>query len=128
MPPNPQRGNIFLCEWLKTLLWLAAKASNPQTRNQYHPHKNSCFFYHYILLSHYVNHLKKDEKLEKGKALLAFLKAFHIDKEQKDLKMLEEPETHYNPQFVAKIKNAEKEIEDGETFLIETDSIWESIK
>ncbi|MFO7701981.1 MAG: hypothetical protein R6V37_03190 [Psychroflexus maritimus] len=42
--------------------------------------------------------------------------------------MLEEPESPYNPEFVAKIKNAEKEIEDGKTFLLETDSIWESMK
>jgi len=69
-----------------------------------------------------------DEKSEKRKELLTFLKAFHIDKDQKDVKMLEEPETPYNPEFVAKIKNAKKEIEDGETFSIETDSIWESIK
>ncbi|MCH8535476.1 MAG: hypothetical protein LAT51_10440 [Flavobacteriaceae bacterium] len=72
--------------------------------------------------------LKINENSEKGKALLAFLKAFHVDKEQKDVEMLEEPESPYNPEFVAKIKQAEKEIEDGETFLIETDSIWESIK
>ncbi|WP_394351929.1 DUF2683 family protein [Psychroflexus maritimus] len=69
-----------------------------------------------------------NEGSEKGKTLLAFLKAFHIDKDQKDVKMLEEPESPYNPEFVAKIKNAEKEIEDGETFLLETDSIWESMK
>ncbi len=47
--------------------------------------------------------LKINEDSEKGKALLAFLRAFHIDKEQKDVEMLEEPETHYNPEFVAKI-------------------------
>lgn len=71
--------------------------------------------------------LKINEGSEKGKTLLAFLKAFHIDKDQKDVKILEETETPYNPEFVAKIKNAEKEIEDGKTFLLETDSIWESI-
>lgn len=72
--------------------------------------------------------LKINENSEKGKALLAFLKAFSKDNHQKDVELVEEPKSPYNPEFVAKIKQAEKEIEDGETFIIETDSLWESIK
>ncbi len=53
--------------------------------------------------------LKINENSEKGRALLAFLKAFHIDKEQNDVELVEEPESSYNPEFVAKIKKAEKE-------------------
>jgi hypothetical protein len=69
--------------------------------------------------------LKINENSEKGKALLAFLKAFHIDKEQKDVEMLEEPKSPYNPEFVAKIKQAEKE--DGIELLPNQD-IWEIIE
>lgn len=69
--------------------------------------------------------LKINENSEKGKALLAFLKAFHVDKEQKDVEILEEPESPYNPEFVAKIKKAEKE--DGIELLPNQD-IWEIIE
>ena len=72
--------------------------------------------------------LKINENSEKGKALLAFLKAFHIDKQQADVELVEEPESPYNPEFVAKIQKAEKDIENGRTHPIETDSIWESIE
>jgi hypothetical protein len=72
--------------------------------------------------------LKIDENSEKGKALLAFLKAFNINKEQKDVELVAEPKSPYNPEFVAKIQKARKEVEDEDTILLETDSIWESIK
>jgi len=72
--------------------------------------------------------LKIDKNSEKGKALLAFLKAFNIDKEQKDVELVEDPKSPYNPEFVAKIQKARKEVEHGDTILLETDSIWASIK
>ncbi|MBZ9652790.1 DUF2683 family protein [Psychroflexus montanilacus] len=72
--------------------------------------------------------LKINENSEKGKALLAFLKAFHVDKDKDDVQLVEDSKNPYNPEFVKKIEQAKKEVEDGETFLIETDSIWESIK
>lgn len=51
--------------------------------------------------------IKINEHSEKGKALLAFLKAFHVDK--KDVQVVEEPESSYNKAFVAKIQKARKE-------------------
>lgn len=70
--------------------------------------------------------IKINEHSEKGKALLAFLKAFHVDKN--DVQVVEEPESTYNKAFVAKIQKAREEISEGKTKAIETDSIWESIE
>ncbi|TXI68721.1 MAG: hypothetical protein E6Q45_05205 [Flavobacterium sp.] len=70
--------------------------------------------------------LNINEKTEKGKALLAFLKAFYEEKEV--IQIVEEPKSPYNKAFVAKIQKARKEIKEGKTIAIETDSIWESIE
>lgn len=70
--------------------------------------------------------LNINEKTEKGKALMAFLKAFCMDKET--VFMTEEPKSPYNAAFVTKIQKARKEIKEGKTIAIETDSIWESIE
>lgn len=69
--------------------------------------------------------LKIDEQSEKGKALLAFLKAFQIERE---VDVVKEPKSPYNKKFVEKIQKARKEIAEGKTKTIKTDSIWESIK
>jgi hypothetical protein len=70
--------------------------------------------------------LNINEKSKKGKALLAFLKAFDVDKNE--LALVKEPESPYNKEFVAKIEKARKDIKEGKTIAIDTDSIWESIK
>jgi len=70
--------------------------------------------------------LNINEKSKKGKALLAFLKAFYDEKEA--VQIVEEPKSPYNKEFVAKIQKARKEIKEGKTIAIETESIWESIK
>jgi len=70
--------------------------------------------------------LNINEKTEKGKALLAFLKAFYEEKEV--VQLVEEPKSPYNKAFVKKINEARKEIKEGKTIAIETDSIWESIE
>ncbi|PKP16544.1 MAG: hypothetical protein CVU07_06540 [Bacteroidetes bacterium HGW-Bacteroidetes-23] len=70
--------------------------------------------------------LNINEKTEKGKALLAFLKAFYEEKEV--VHIVEEPKSPYNKEFVAKIEKARKEIIDGKTTIIEADSIWEGIE
>jgi len=70
--------------------------------------------------------LNINEKTEKGKALMAFLKAFYMDKET--VIIVEEPKSPYNKEFVAKIQKARKDIKEGKTIAIETDSIWESIE
>ena len=69
--------------------------------------------------------LNINEKTKKGKALLAFLKAFYEDQEV--VHVVEEPKSPYNKEFVAKIDKARKEIIDGKTTVIETDSIWEGL-
>ena len=51
--------------------------------------------------------LNINEKTEKGKALLAFLKAFYEEKEV--VHIVEEPKSPYNKEFVAKIEKAKKE-------------------
>ena len=70
--------------------------------------------------------LNINKKTEKGKALLAFLKAFYEEKEV--IQIVEEPKSPYNKAFVAKIQKARKEIKEGKTIAIETDSIWDSIE
>jgi hypothetical protein len=68
-----------------------------------------------------------NEKTKKGKALLAFLKAFCDEKET--VHILEESKKNpYKKVFVEKIQKARAEIKKGKTIAIETDSIWESIK
>lgn len=69
--------------------------------------------------------LNINEKTKKGKALLAFLKTFYEDTD--DVLVVEEPKSPYNKEFVAKIEKARKDIKEGRTIVIETDSIWESI-
>lgn len=71
--------------------------------------------------------LQIDEKSKKGKALLAFLKAFKIDQND-DISLVEEPKSPYNKDFVKKIEKSREEIKEGKTIKIETESIWESIK
>ncbi len=67
--------------------------------------------------------LNINEKTEKGKALLAFLKAFYEEKEV--VQIVEEPKSPYNKVFVAKIEKARKE--KGREILPNED-LWETIK
>jgi N-acetyl-gamma-glutamylphosphate reductase len=67
--------------------------------------------------------LEINEKTKKGKALLAFLKAFYEDQEV--VQIVEEPKSPYNKAFVAKIQKARKE--KGREILPNED-LWEAIK
>lgn len=67
--------------------------------------------------------LNINEKTEKGKALLAFLKAFYEEKEI--VHIVEEPKSPYNKEFVAKIEKARKE--KGKEIL-PSDNLWEIIE
>ena len=67
--------------------------------------------------------LNINEKSKKGKALLAFLKAFYDEKEA--VQIVEEPKSPYNKEFVAKIQKARKE--KGREILPDED-LWEAIK
>ncbi len=67
--------------------------------------------------------LNINEKTKKGKALLAFLKAFYEDQEA--VQIVEEPKSPYNKTFVAKIQKARKQ--KGREILYNED-LWEAIK
>lgn len=67
--------------------------------------------------------LNINEKTKKGKALLAFLKAFYEAKEV--VLVAEEPKSPYNKEFVKKIKKAREE--KGREILPNED-LWEAIK
>ena len=76
-----------------------------------------------------------NERTKAGKTLLELAKLLSVSNKgvsidegiEKEL-ILEEEKSDYNPKFVAKIKLAEKQIEEGKTTTINTDSIWESIQ
>ena len=67
--------------------------------------------------------LNINKKTEKGKALLAFLKAFYEEKEV--VQIVEEPKSPYNKAFVKKIEKARNEM--GKEILPNED-LWEAIK
>ena len=67
--------------------------------------------------------LNINEKTEKGKALLAFLKAFYEEKEV--VQIVEESKSPYNKAFVKKIEKARNEM--GKEILPNED-LWETIK
>jgi hypothetical protein len=67
--------------------------------------------------------LNINEKTKKGKALLAFLKAFYDEKET--VQLLEEPKSNYNKGFVEKIQKAR--LEKGREIL-PNESLWDIIE
>ena len=76
-----------------------------------------------------------NERTKAGKTLLELAKLLSVSNKgvrideaiEKEL-MLEEEKSVYNSKFVAKIKMAEKQIKEGKTTTISTESIWESIQ
>jgi len=66
--------------------------------------------------------------LELAKLLAIANKGVVIDEGVKNELILNEEKSIYNPKFVAKIKLAEKQIKEGKTTTINTESIWESIQ
>jgi ribosomal protein S8E len=64
--------------------------------------------------------------LELAKILAATSKGVIIDANVLDKATV--IQENYSPQFLAKIKAAEKEIKAGKTVAINTKSVWESIK
>jgi hypothetical protein len=64
--------------------------------------------------------LNINEKSKKGKALLAFLKAFDVDKNE--VALVKEPESPYNKEFVAKIQKARNE--KGKE-IVSIEDLWE---
>jgi len=66
--------------------------------------------------------LKVNKRTKAGKAFLAMLDVF-----LKDTKGVEIVPPTYDPNFVKKIKKAEKEIEKGEYSVVDTDDVWGSL-
>jgi hypothetical protein len=64
--------------------------------------------------------LNINEKTKKGKALLAFLKAFYDEKET--VQLLEEPKSNYSKAFVEKIQKAR--LEKGRAIL-PNENLWD---
>jgi len=60
------------------------------------------------------------EGADKADALKVFLKAFNIKFES----YIDETQSPYNPEFVAKIQRGEEDIKMGKTTRISLDDIW----
>lgn len=73
--------------------------------------------------------IKINERSKKGKAFLEFVKTFIGN--DKDISFVEsedvDDKSPYNPEFVAKIKKAEAEIDKGNTTRLNPNDIWGSI-
>ncbi len=63
-----------------------------------------------------------DSRRKEAKAFLEYIKSLSFISFPKN-----EQTPKYNPQFVQKLKEAEKEVEKGNTFRINPDNVWESI-
>lgn len=70
--------------------------------------------------------IKINEKSKKGKAFLEFAQTFFAD--SKDVEITKnDDEVIYNPEFLEKIKKAEKSIKDGKAITVNPNDIWGSI-
>ncbi|MCX2679149.1 hypothetical protein OOZ15_04275 [Galbibacter sp. EGI 63066] len=67
--------------------------------------------------------IKINERTKAGKAFKAILEYFI--NERKGVEVV--GKSPYDPKFVAKIRQSEKEIADGKTTVIDTDDIWGSL-
>ncbi len=72
--------------------------------------------------------LKLDNRTQQAKTLIEFLKSLNFIEitEKPDNKEIKE-QSPYNPEFVKMIKEAEAEIEKGNTIRINPENVWESI-
>jgi hypothetical protein len=70
--------------------------------------------------------LNINEKSKMGKAFLNFLKTFNAEND--DIQLAKPSDIPYNKNFVDKIQKARKQIKEGKTIPVETESLWESIK
>lgn len=68
--------------------------------------------------------IKIDQRNKQAKALLEYIKTLpFVEIQNKD-----DEKSPYNPDFVAKIRRAEKEIEEGKTFIVkDVEKLWESL-
>ena len=66
-----------------------------------------------------------NEKTKEGKILKSLIEIF--SKENKDVKIVSNDESPYNPEFIEKIKKGEEAIKNGKTTRLNPQSVWESI-
>ena len=66
--------------------------------------------------------IKINERTKVGKAFMALIEAF--SKEKKGIEIVSEEKSPYNPEFVAKIRRAEKQ----ESIPLDTKDIWGSLE
>ncbi|MDR7208878.1 DUF2683 family protein [Flavobacterium piscis] len=77
--------------------------------------------------------IKINERTKTGKAFMALLsEAFTkgddgVEIVETDSKKLKKEKSIYSPEFIAKIKKAEKNIKNGETTTLNPDDIWGSL-
>lgn len=74
-----------------------------------------------------------NEQTKAGKMLLELAKILSVSNEGVRIdgsvkKIVKKEKSPYSPKFLAKIKLAEKQIEEGKTTTVTTESIWESIQ
>lgn len=76
--------------------------------------------------------IKINERTKAGKAFMAMSESFFkgvegIEIIETDSKKIKKTESLYSPEFVEKIKKAEKNIKKGETKTLNPDDIWGSL-
>ena len=76
--------------------------------------------------------IKINERTKAGKAFMAMSESFFkgvkgIEIIETDSKKTQKEESLYSPEFIAKIKRAEKNIKKGNTTRLNPDDIWGSI-
>ncbi len=64
---------------------------------------------------------------ERSKAGIALKKMLEILETQPGVQIVEEERSPYNPEFVKKIKAAEKQIKEGKSKVLNTEDIWGSL-
>jgi predicted RND superfamily exporter protein len=70
--------------------------------------------------------IKINENSKKGKAFLEFAQTFFADSKEIEITKNED-KIIYNPEFVEKIKKAEKSIKEGKGITVNPNDIWGSI-
>jgi len=75
--------------------------------------------------------IKIDRRSKQAKAFLTYLKTLPFidikDRDEKGMGKPTEEKSPYNPEFVKKIRRAEKQVERGEYTVLDTDDVWGSL-
>lgn len=76
--------------------------------------------------------IKINEQTKTGKAFMAMFEAFFkgvegIEIVENDYNQVNEEQTVYSPEFIEKVRKAEKNIKEGKTTRLNPEDIWGSI-